>query len=231
MCIMVGAAAASSLAAASAVAGIAGTVAGIMQSQQQMQNQANQFAYQTEMNNRQMDMQYQQAQRQAHLSRRAQIQKYTSETQAQWAANLSYNKQLHNNSEAANRVYIAEQNKVNEARTKAAFKSQEIYAKSIGAMGSVLASGNVGQSYGLMAVDAGFRQPGFATAEQNASIRSAETNAFTQMESAMLQNESANNQALAKIPAPVAHPLLEGDPGGFGKQLGLGIPTYNWGMA
>lgn len=230
MCIMVGAAAASTLAAASAVAGVAGTVAGIMNSRAQMQQQQNQFAYQTEMNNRQMDMQYQQAQRQAHLSRRAQIQKYTAETRAQWAANSAYNKQINNNSEAANRVYVAEQTKLNEARTKAAFKSQEIYAKSIGAMGTVMAAGQVGQSVGLMAVDAGYRQSGFATAEQNASIRSAEANSYNAMEAGMLQNESANNQALSKLPAPVAHPLLEGDPGGTGKNLGLGIPTYDWGL-
>mgnify|MGYP003328589232 CR=1 FL=1 len=42
--------------------------------------------------------------------------------------------------------YVAEQVKKNDARTAAAFKMQDIYAKQIGAKGSVFATGQTGQS-------------------------------------------------------------------------------------
>ena len=220
MCIMIGAALASSLSAASAVAGIAGTAVGIMQQQQQ----AN---YQAAMQRQQMDLQYRNAQRQSYFERQKQISKYVSDTQAQHAATLSYYNQIHNNNEAANRVYVSEQVKLDEARTKAAFKSQEIYAKQIGSMGKVLASGATGQSVGLLAMDAE-RQAGFGLAEQDAGVRSAALNAAAQMDVAKNKNESDNNLAASRLPAPVAHPTLSPDPVGIGQNLGLGIPAYGW---
>ena len=102
-----------------------------------------------------------------------------------------------------------------------------IYAKSIGAVGKVLASGQVGKSVGLMALDAE-RQAGFGLAEQNASVRSAQLQAATAMQGAQLQNESANNQAASRVPASPAHPLFEMAPSGPGPDLGLGIPSYSW---
>ena len=123
---------------------------------------------------------------------------------------------------------MAEQLKVQEAATKAAFKSQEIYAKSIGAMGKVLASGQTGQSVGLMAMDTS-RQAGFGLAEQSASIRGAIHAGDVAMDAAYHKNQSANNEALSRLPASPSHPTLTPDPVGMGTNLGLGIPSYNWG--
>lgn len=205
-----------------------GTAAGIAQGAAAQQQQQEQFNYQQEMNRRQMDMQYQNQQRQAAYAREQQIAKYSADVKAHNAATLAYQQQVFNNNEAANRVYVAEQVKMQEAATKAAFKSQEIYAKSIGAMGKVLASGQVGQSVGLMALDTE-RQAGFGIAEQNASLDSAELQMGTAMATAEAQNKSENNLAASKLPASPAHPVLEMEPGGFGTRLNLGIPSYNWG--
>lgn len=205
----------------------AGTAAGIAQGQASLNQQKEQFAYQQEMNRRQMDMQYQNAQKQAAYNREQQVAKYMGEVRANHAATLAYQQQVFNNSEAANRVYVAEQVKLQEAATKAAFKSQEIYAKSIGAMGKVLASGMTGQSVGLMALDTE-RQAGFGIAEQNASLDSAELQAATAMQTAESQNKSENNLAASKLPQAPLHPVLEMEPGGFGTRLNLGIPSYNW---
>lgn len=201
--------------------------AGIVGQQQQLRAQAAQAQYQANERNRQLAAQHEQAQRTAANRREQQVAQYVGQVQAQQAANLSYNKQIGFNNEAANRVFVAEQTKEQEARDKAAFKSQQIYAKQIGALGSVLAAGRTGQSYGLLAQDTA-RQAGFAQAEQNASLRSARAASAVAMEGGRLQSQSANNQALSGLPAPVVHPLLEMAPAGTGRDLGLGIPSYNW---
>ena len=58
----------------------------------------------------------------------------------------TYEEQARLNNEAANRVYMGEQAKIDEARKQAAFEAQSILAKSIGTKGKVLASGRSGQS-------------------------------------------------------------------------------------
>ena len=227
MCLPLAGAAAGSAAAISATTAIMGTVisavgtaAGIAQGQASMQQQAQQAR-------QQMDLSYRQAQQQAYHERSAQIQRYVGDVKAQQAATLAYHNQIHNNNEAANNVYVGEQQKLFEARQKAAFESQSILAKAIGAKGSVLASGATGQSVGLLMNDAE-RKAGFAAAQQNASIRSAEGAAGVAMEVAKNQNASANNQALSNLPSPVQHPLLAPDPVGVGQNLNLGIPAYQW---
>ena len=81
---------------------------------------------------------------------------------------------------------------------------------------------------GLLAMDAE-RQEGFATAQQNASIRSAENQAAIGMDIAFEQAQSANNQAWNKLPTPTQAPVFADKPVGIGKDLGLGIPAYDWG--
>jgi disulfide bond formation protein DsbB len=203
------------------VVSVASTALGIYQAQEQ----AN---YQATAARQQADMQYRQAQLQVNNERQQQILRHIGDVNSQQAAALSYQKQLFNNSEASNRVYTAEQFKLSEARAKAAFKSQEILAKQIGATGRVLASGATGQSVGLLMTDAE-RQAGFATAQDNASLRSAALNSAFSMENAMSENASANNIAYSRVPMPVQAPLLAPDPVGVGTNLNLGVPTYTWG--
>ena len=228
MCVpLIGAGAAAGIGTATSVIGtltsVVGTIAGIQQAQQSMQMQAAQYQ-------QQMNLQYQQAQQQAYRERQAAVIKHTADVKAQQAGQLSYYEQLQNNNQAANKTYVAEQVKLGEARDKAAFKAQENYIKAIGSKGKVLASGATGQSVGLLALDA-TRQRGFADAQQNASLRSAEAQADVGMDIGFTQAKSAHNQAYSKLAPPVQAPLMAPDPAGIGDNLNLGIPAYDWGAA
>lgn len=211
---------AAGLAAASQVVGMIGTVAGIAQAQAGMEMQAAQYQ-------QQQDLQYQQAQQQA-AQQNQQIQaQHKGQVRQEIAARRAYEQQLQNNNTAANKTYVQEQAKLQEARAQAAFKAQSNYAKAIGNQGKVLASGATGQSVGLLVKDAE-RQEGLATAQANAGLRSAEAQSAVGMDIAFEQAKSANNQAWNKLPTPTQAPVFADKPVGIGKDLGLGIPAYDW---
>lgn len=224
MCIIAGAAAgaaASSTAAASTAASLSsiGTIAGMMSSAigiAQGMQQA-QFAQQ------QANLQLQQQRQAAEVQNQNLANQYTADVATQQAQRKAYEQQLLNNSTAASKSFAQEQNKLNEARTKAAFKAQEIYGKQIGAKGSVLATGATGQSVGLLALDAD-RQTGFGQAEQNATVQSAADQAAVAGDSIYTQLESTNNQAYSQLAIPVAQPQYQGSPGGGP----IDAPTYRW---
>lgn len=212
MCIMIGAAAASTLGAISSIAGIAGTVAGIAQGQQQM-------AFQQQ----QAQLQLQQQRQQAENQNQELVNRYVGEAAQRDRSIQGYQDQLKYNMDAQNAAHMEQQTKLDEARTKAAFKSQEIYAKQIGAKGSVLATGRTGQSVGLLSMDAE-RQGGMQQAEQDAMVDSAARAAAVGADVASTQRASADAQAWNSLAAQPMHPALAGSPGGGP----IGTPTYNW---
>ena len=197
-----------------------GTVAGIVQAQQSAAMQAAQYT-------QQQDLAYQQAQQSAYQQNEALVLQHQGEMRAEIAARDAYEQQLQNNNTAVNQTYVQEQAKLKEARDAAAFKAQSNYAKAIGSQGTILASGATGQSIGLLALDAE-RQLGFANAQADASLRSAEAQAAVGMDIAYEQAKSANNQAWNALPAPTQAPVFAPEPVGIGTDLGLGIPSYDW---
>lgn len=222
MCLPAAAVAGAGFAQAMQVAGLAisaiSTVAGIAQAQQQAAFAQQQAAIQT-----------QNAQQQANFERQSIANKHIGDVKAQQAATNSYVRQLFNNDTAANKVYMQEQAVMSEAAAKAAFKSQEIYAKQIGAVGSVLSTGMSGQSVGLLALDAE-RQAGFAQAQSDASLRSADIMSGIRSDMAFNKAESANNEAASRVPAPVSAPMMSPWPMGIGGSKDPGVPSYNWGI-
>lgn len=209
---MVGAAAASSLSAVGTIAGIASSAIGVMQAQSQAA-----FAQQ------QANLQLQQQRQQTEVANQRLANQYAGETAAQQAQRKSYENQLLNNTQAANRAFTQEQVKLDEARTKAAFKAQEIYAKGIGAKGSVLATGATGQSVGLLSMDAD-RKMGLGQAEQDATVESAARQAGVAADSVYDQKQTADNNAFSQLKVPVSHPTFSPSPGGGP----ISAPTYNW---
>ena len=135
MCIVLGAAAAAGVSTLGTIGGLASSAFGIIQGQQQAAQQQQAALMQAQQAEQNMNLQYAAAQRQAHQERQAQVQKHIGETRIAQAGTLSYYNQLNNNNEAANKAYVAEQVKMNEARDKAAFQAQKNYAKAIGAQG------------------------------------------------------------------------------------------------
>ena len=141
MCIAAAAVPAISLAVSAVSTGF-----GIYQGQQQAQYQAQQARRAQQNQNRQLQEQARrdqlannQAIEQARYQRQAQINQHQGQVRAMEASYKSYNQQIVNNDMAANRKYRTEQLKMKEARDVQAFKTQENYAKMIGAQGKVLA--------------------------------------------------------------------------------------------
>lgn len=221
MCLPAGpAGAALGMQAAGLAISAVGTAASIAQAQASMQMQANQYE-------QQMNLQYQQAQQQAAQQNQTIRAQHQGQIRQEIAARQSYEQQIQNNNSALNKSYVQEQAKLNEVKDKAAFEAQANLIKSIGGKGKILASGATGQSIGLMALDAD-RQEGFATAQQGATIRSAEAQAGIGMDIAFDQAYSANNLAFSKLPTPTQAPVFADKPIGIGKDLGLGIPAYDF---
>ena len=198
----------------------AGTTASIIQAQQSA-------SFTAASQRQQMDLSYQQAQRQTFYQNEGMVNKHIGQVKAFNAASFAANKGYFYGDEAANKSYISQQLKLKEIRDKARFKSLNIYAKSIGAKGRVLAAGGRGQSIGLLALDAD-RRAGLAQAEVNASLRSANLASAIAGESTWLQATSAKNKIGSKLGHPIRAPQLAPEPMGIGKDLGLGIPSYNW---
>ena len=93
---------------------------------------------------------------------------------------------MKNNAEEANRVYTAEQARLEGKRKEAAFEAQSILAKSIGTKGTILASGRTGQSIGLLVNDVE-RQAGIQKAQQTAMLESDRVASIIGMETPSLR--------------------------------------------
>lgn len=163
-------------------------------------------------------------QREATLNERMQLlKKNETERRVYQDDRLRAELQKDENLSAANRVYISEQQKLNEKRKEAAFVAQAIMAKSIGAKGSILATGRAGQSIGLLVMDAD-RQAGRALAQEGAMIDSAEVGSIIGMDQAFEQNRFADLQADASVGFNPEMPYLPKLPE-VPKFVSLGIPT------
>ncbi|AGA17891.1 internal virion protein [Synechococcus phage P60] len=211
MCLFLGALA-PALGAISSIAGIATSVIGVAQAQQQMAFQQQQAA-----------LQLQQQRQQAENRNQELANQYVGQAAQRDRSMRAYQDQLKYNMDAQNSASMEQQTKLDEARTKAAFKSQEIYAKQIGAKGSVLATGRTGQSVGLLSMDAE-RQGGMQQAEQDAMVKSAARSAEVGNQVASTQRANADADAWNSLAQSPLHPALVASPGGGP----IGTPTYNW---
>ena len=200
------------MSAVGTIAGIASSAIGIAQQQQSMAFQQQQAA-----------LQLQQQRQQAENRNQELANQYVGEAAQRDRSMQGYQDQLKYNMDAQNAAHMEQQTKLDEARTKAAFKSQEIYAKQIGAKGSVLATGRTGQSVGLLSMDAE-RQGGMQQAEQDAMVDSAARAAAVGTQVASTQRANADAEAWNQLrPAPL-HSALVASPGGGP----IGQPSYNW---
>jgi len=127
---------------------------------------------------------------------------------------------------------MQEQAKVSEAKKAAAFKMQENLAKSIGTEGTILASGRTGQSVGLLVQDV-HRQAGFQQAQEIAMMDSKEQQAALQMDTAWIQANSANNQALGQVGWNPSDPYMPAAPDTpeFVQGIGLGYKVNRGGTS
>jgi len=188
------------------------------------------YNLQIQQSNTQIANQHQQQIQQVRNERVALLARNTAERNEFQKSKETAEAQNKLNNEAANRAYVGQQGKLEEARKKAAFAQQTLLAKSIGAKGSILASGRTGQSVGLLARDVD-RQQGLATAQDLATLDSARDAAIVAMEGDYLKAQSANNVALSNVGYDPGEPLLPDLPQKpkFIEGIGLQInDQYSW---
>ena len=204
-----------------------------MQLQQDQQYQAQVLAQQQQTEqynlnvlqaNNSIANQWRQQRQQVQNERQAILKKYEGDRVGYQRSVELAREQIGLNNEAANRVYSAEQIKLMEAKKKAAFESQAILAKAIGARGSILATGRSGQSVGLLLKDVE-RQKGFAQAQADATFSSKRAAAIVAMEGGWLSAQSANAKAQSQIQMFPQDPYLPKDPDTptFVNPIGLAI--------
>ena len=228
---MVGGSAAAAVSANIAIAGLAitaaATTAQVVQAQQNARLQAQMARAEQDRAAQQMNLSYQQAQQQQFTQNQQIVARHVGNVRAQQESRLAFERGEVNRLAGANRAYVERQMNLKNAKDQAAFRMQEIYAKSIGTQGSVLASGVTGQSVGLLALDAE-RQAGFAAAKEEASVASAYDAAALGQQAVSDQLLSESNVAFGNVINPVQAPMFAPKPIGQGTDLGLGIPSYNW---
>ena len=171
------------------------------QRQQQILSQrqaSDNYNLQVQQSNVQIANQYEQQRQQVEMEREQVAARNQSDRINYQKTLENTNKQIGFNNEAANRVYLAEQSKMTEAKKKAAFAQQTALAKSIGSKGTILAAGRTGQSVGLLVNDVE-RQSGFEKAQADASLASSLEQSQIGMDQGFHSAQSANNQAMSGI--------------------------------
>ena len=222
MCLVEGMLGASAAGAASAQA-----IAGLVISAGSLAHSISTANYQAKVAQRRADINHQNQQLQQNYENQKTVSNHIAAIRAQQAADLAGQKDIINANTAANKAYVSEQIKKNDARRAAAFKMQDIYAKQIGAKGLVFATGGTGQSIGLLALDAE-RKGGFAAAKELATKDSLYQQSDIQTSNIETQRQSKVNIALASIPAPVQAAVFAPDITGE-YPLDLRKPTYDFG--
>jgi hypothetical protein len=144
--------------------------------------------------------------------------------QAQMAAykqsETTFNEQIRLNAEAANRAYVAEQQKLGFEQQKAALDAHKSMITSMQAEGTVLASGRTGQSIGVLANDA-TREYSRDLATLGMSLGYAYQDYYSGTESIFNQAQSATNQAQSNRMLQPSAPLRMPGPSSFGLVAGL----------
>lgn len=183
----------------------------VRQQQEAQRFQAEQAAkaanLQVEQMNNQLADKYTQNKEAVRAEREQLLKKYETDKRVYQDSKETAQQQAAENATAANRVYVAEQAKLEGKRREAAFEAQSILAKSIGAKGTILASGRTGQSVGLLLGDVE-RQAGIQKAQQTAMLEADQVAAIIGMENAFEQNKAADRQAEAQIGFDPTMPYL-----------------------
>lgn len=173
----------------------------------QRRSQQDQYNLSVVQANTEIANQYQQQKARVREERLNIAKQYEQQLQARQQDKESAEQQNQFNNEAANRIYVQEQTKLEEARKKRAFAQQSQLAKMIGAKGNILAAGRTGQSVGLLLNDVE-RQSGFAVAQSDATFDSQRQQAAIGMESAFIQARSANQRAYDSIGIAPIEPYM-----------------------
>jgi len=167
---------------------------------------------------------------------------YEAELKASNAAKNAYYAQISANQVEANRALAAEDQRLAEKRSSAAFESQANIAEAVRSQGTILSTGRAGQSFLLSAMDAQ-RQLGFEQAQVEQTLYDASRASGLAKEGILLDQTAANVSAWNNLPAdplspeasllPVK-PIMAKGPSNLalaGSLLGAGLSGVQGGMS
>lgn len=151
------------------------------------------------------------AQQQQTAAANAQAQQqYQAQMAAYQQSERAFDQQIKLNAEAANRAYIAEQQKLEFEKQKAAMDAQKLMISSMQAQGTIAASGRTGQSIGVLANDA-TREYSRDLATLGLSLGYAYQDYYSSTEGIFNQAQSQNNLAQSnRMLKPTAPTKLPG---------------------
>ena len=159
-------------------------------------------------------------------SYQAQQQEYAGQMAAYQASQEAYNRQIKLNAEAANRAYVADQVKLKNEYDKSAVDAQKLMTTAMQAQGTVLASGRVGQSIGLLAQDAE-RSYGKDMATLGMNLGYANEDYLLSTQNTYQQAETANAAAASGRMIKPSAPSPLGTVASIGGAVVGGLGTYN----
>jgi hypothetical protein len=163
---------------------------------------------------------YSQQQQQTSYQNAVAQQQYQNELVAYDRSVRATQEQYRLNTEAANRGYISEQNKLRSEYQKTVLEQQNLLVSSLQSQGTVLASGRSGQSIGLLMADAE-RQYGRDLATLGLNMAQANNDFFASTESIYNQAQSANNVAAANQMLKPNAPIMAPGPSPIGLVAGI----------
>ena len=180
--------------------GILSAAGGMMQAQAQHNQQKAAAARQNAINEQNYQNQLRISARQDDINKK----KYESELAAQAEAVSEYEKQRQLNQLEANRASSVVQKQKQEREAELAFETQTNMAKAIEAQGTMLSTGNVGQSFLLQTMQAE-RELGFKQAQVQESLYNSNVVAAMENQGVHLKQFGADSAAFNRVgAAPVA---------------------------
>lgn len=158
-------------------------------------------------------------------SYQASQEQYAGQMAAYEASQRAYKQQLQLNAEAANRAYIADQQRLKNEYEKASVEAQKLSVTALQAQGQVLASGRVGQSIGLLAQDAE-RSYGKDLATLGMNLAYANEDYYLSTQQTFQQAKSANAAAASNRMIKPSAPSALGLVAGLGGSAIQGFSTF-----
>lgn len=158
-------------------------------------------------------------------SYQASQQQYAGQMAAYEASQQAYYQQLKLNAEAANRAYIADQQRLKSEYEKAAVEAEKVSVTALQAQGRILASGRVGKSIGLLAQDAE-RTFGKDMATLGMNLGYANEDYYLSSQQTFQQAQSANAAAAANRMVEPSAPSSLGLIAGLAGSAIQGAQTY-----
>ena len=164
---------------------------------------------------------YQQQQAQTAYQNQVAQAQYQQQVQAYELSQRAYQQQIESNSAAANRAYQREQLKLQEKKSEATQRAQDLLAAKLQSQGTVLSSGRTGKAIEILANDAE-REYGKDLANLGTNLGYASQTYGMNVQDIYRDAEAANNVAASQRMLSPMSPITAPGPSPLGLIAGIG---------